>query len=171
MSRWFGAIMQNGYAVNDWQAAAQHWVDQLGVGPFFVMRHIDFEWCEYRSQRVEIDMSVAIAYSGNQQIELVQQHNDAPSIYRDFLRDNPPGLQHVGALVADLRQALQVNSLAERIVQQGVTRAGARFAYVDTVAHNGTMLELIERSPAMDKAFGHMHAAARDWDGSDPIRG
>lgn len=166
-----GRIMQNGYAVQDWRSAAEHWGRVLGVGPFFIMEHIDFEWCEYRGRRVQIDLSVAIAYSGDFQIELVQQHNDAPSIYRDFLSDNAPGLQHVGALTGDLGQSLQQAGLADRIIQQGVTRAGVRFAYVDTVAFNGTMLELIETNPAMLKGFAYMQKAASEWDGQDIIRG
>jgi len=171
MSRLFGRIMQNGFVVPDWEAAAQHWSSRLGVGPFFVMRHIEFEWCEYRGERVDIDMSVAIAYSGDYQVELVQQHNDAPSIYADFLKLNKPGLQHVGTLVSDLDQALDEHQLRDLIIQQGVTAAGARFAYVDTVMHNGTMLELIETSEAALKAFEYMRQSAKDWDGSKPIRG
>ena len=115
-------------------------------------------------------MSVGIAYSGDFQIELVQQHNDAPSIYRDFLRDNAPGLQHVGALTANLDASLQSGGFLDRIVQQGVTTAGVRFAYVDTVAFNGTMLELIETNPSMLKSFAYMQKEAENWDGSVAIR-
>ena len=51
MSLKFGPIFQNGFAVRDWQAAAEHWVNVMGVGPFFVMQQIEFEWC---MQRVEL---------------------------------------------------------------------------------------------------------------------
>ena len=40
MSRYFGPIMQNGFAVHDWRAAAEHWITTMGVGPFFLMQHI-----------------------------------------------------------------------------------------------------------------------------------
>lgn len=163
--------MQNGFVVPDWRAAAEHWSGVLGVGPFFVLRHIEFEWCEYRGERVDIDMSVAIAYCGDFQIELVEQHNDAPSIYRDFLSGNAPGLQHVGALVDDVEDCIRSQGWKKAVVQQGRTAAGARFAYVDTVLHNGTMLELIESNPAAHKAFDYMRTAAEEWDGSQPIRG
>ncbi|MEM7504967.1 MAG: VOC family protein, partial [Pseudomonadota bacterium] len=139
-----GPIMQNGYVVRDWREAAAHWATVLGVGPFFALEHVEFAKCRYRGEPTAIDMTVAIAYTGDFQIELVQQHNDAPSIYTDFLARNPPGLQHVGTLVDDLDAALDENGLRSRIVQQGCTTAGARFAYVDTVLHDGTMLELIE---------------------------
>jgi Glyoxalase/Bleomycin resistance protein/Dioxygenase superfamily len=145
-----GRIMQNGYVVHDWRNAAEHWGSVLGVGPFFSMQHVDFEWCEYRGQRVQIDMSVGIAYSGDFQIELVQ---------------------HVGALTGNLSQTLQQSGLQEKIIQQGLTRAGVRFAYLDTVAFNGTMLELIETNPAMLKSFAYMQKAALQWDGKECIRG
>ncbi len=166
-----GPIMQNGFVVPDWREAALHWADRLGVGPFFVVEHVEFSECRYRGEATSIDMSVAIAYAGGFQIELVEQHNDAPSIYRDFLAANAPGLQHVGALTEDLDAALDLNDLRDRIVQDGVTAAGQRFAYVDTVMHNGTMLEIIETDAAMQKGFDYMQKAAADWDGSRPVRG
>ena len=166
-----GPIMQNGFVVPDWRAAALHWAETLGVGPFFVVEHVAFAELRYRGEPTSIDMSVAIAYAGELQIELVQQHDDAPSIYTDFLRRNEPGLQHVGALTADLDRALDDNALRSKIVQDGVTTAGQRFAYVDTVLHNGSMLEIVETDAGMLKAFDYMKDAARNWDGKDPIRG
>lgn len=165
-----GPIMQNGFVVHDWREAATHWAKQLGVGPFFAMEHIAFAECYYRGNPVAIDMSVAIAYTGEQQIELVQQHNDAPSIYTDFLARNEPGLQHVGTLVDDLDRAIEEHGFGDKLLQHGKTAAGQRFAYVDTVMHNGTMLELIEADAGMRKAFDYMRSAAADWDGKDPIR-
>jgi hypothetical protein len=170
MSRFVGPILQNGYVVRDWRAAARHWVDVLGVGPFFVMEHVQFRESRYRGQPSAIDMTVAIAYSGEQQIELVQQHNDAPSIYRDFLLRVGEGLQHIGALTPDVGAALDANRWRDRILQDGVTRIGQHFAYVDTVGHDGTMLELIEATPKILAAFQQMNEAARTWDGTDPIR-
>ena len=68
MSIHFGPLFQNGFAVHDWRAAAEHWVEVMGVGPFFPLEHIEFEWCEFRGEPVELDLSVALAFSGNQQI-------------------------------------------------------------------------------------------------------
>ncbi len=166
-----GPIMQNGFVVRDWREAAMHWANRLGVGPFFVLEHVAFDECRYKGEPVDLDITVAIAYTGGYQIELVQQHNDAPSIYTEFLACNEPGLQHVGAVVDDLDTALDENGLRPHIIQDGRTTAGQRFAYVDTVLHNGTMVELIEADEAMRKGFAYMQRAAEAWDGSDPIRG
>ncbi len=171
MSRFFGPILQNGYAVHDWRAAADHWINVMGVGPFFLMDHIEFEWCEFRGEPVDIDMGVVIAYTGNQQIELVQQYNDAPSIYTEFLARNEPGLQHMGVLIDDLQATLDQHDLRKKIVQQGRTSNGINFAYVDTIFHNGTMLELIEVDASARSAFDYMKSKADNWDGTDPVRG
>ena len=80
-----GPIMQNGFVVRDLEAAVHFWAETFGVGPFFAMRHIPFATCVYRGEPTDADLSVAIAYSGEHQIELVQQHNDAPSIYSEWL--------------------------------------------------------------------------------------
>lgn len=170
MSRYFGPIMQNGYVVRDWRRAAEHWVETLGVGPFFVMEHIAFVESTYRGRASAIDVTVAIAYSGEHQVELVQQHNDAPSVYRDFLDASPEGLQHVGALVPDLEAAIAARDWQDRVVQRAVTAAGMRAAYVDTVSHGGTMIELIETNEAMLSAFAYMKRTAQEWDGERPIR-
>jgi len=171
MSRHFGPLLQNGFAVHDWRAAAEHWVEVMGVGPFFLMDHIEFDWCEFRGEPAHLDLSVAIAYSGGQQIELVQQHNDAPSIYTEFLAANEPGLQHMGVFVDDLQATLDEQDLRSKIIQQGRTAAGVNFAYVDTVFHNGTMLELIEADENVRGAFDFMRRAAENWDGAQPLRG
>ena len=171
MSLYFGPIFQNGFAVHEWRPAAEHWIEVMGVGPFFIMEHIEFEWCTFRGEPVEIDMSVALAFTGGQQIELVQQHCDTPSIYTEFLANNAPGLQHMGVLVDDLQATLDERKLRDKIVQEGRTAGGINFAYVDTIHHNGTMIELIEADEGVRSAFGFMRKASEDWDGSDPIRG
>lgn len=45
--------------------------------------------------------SIALANSGPLQIELIQQRNDAPSMYRDFLAEGHEGLQYVAYWTED----------------------------------------------------------------------
>ena len=95
MSRIFGEIRQNGYVVRDLAAALRHWTTVLGVGPFFYFEHVKIDDFRYRGQPSSPALSIALANSGALQIELIQQHNDAPSMYRDFLQAGREGLQHV----------------------------------------------------------------------------
>jgi hypothetical protein len=45
-----------------------------------------------------------------------------------------------------------------------------RFVYYQTEAHPGTMVELSEISGPKGVFFERIAQAAREWDGSDPIR-
>ncbi|KPF85670.1 hypothetical protein IP70_11015 [alpha proteobacterium AAP38] len=172
MSRIFGPIMQNGFVVRDLDAAMRHWVEVLGVGPFYVLPRVAFAETTYRGQSVDIEMAVATAYSGDLQIELVQQLNSAPSVYRAFLDAGRQGLHHVGVASADYAADLaRATAHGLTIAQGGRTQADTGFAYFDNEgAFPGTMVELFEATPALMKFFAKVQAASRDWDGHDPIR-
>lgn len=171
MNRQFGPVMQNGFVVRDLDAALAHWTETMQVGPFFVFEHVAFETLLFRGKPADIDMTVAIAYSGDYQIELIVQNNDAPSIYREFLDQGYLGLQHMGVMTGDVD--LHLERLAEHgvtAVQYGSTSAGGKFAYLDTDHHPGGMIELIESSQVMVGAFEMMHRASVDWDGRNAVR-
>ncbi len=162
-------ICQFGFVVNDLDVAIEHWTTTLEVGPFFVLEHVPYEHCVFRDQKSPIDMSVAMAYSGNMQIELVCQHNESPSIFTEHLASHGEGLQHVGVLVEDLDDTLaffETKSAAP--IQHGVAENGTRFAYLNTDLYPGTMLELFQVPDRVASAFEYMQRAAEDW---DPIIG
>ena len=76
-------IIQNAYYVPDLEAGIARFHALWGVGPFFLRRHIQLENVTYRGSPSELDISAAHTQSGDLMIELVIQHNDAPSISRD----------------------------------------------------------------------------------------
>lgn len=169
MSHRLGRIVQFSYVVRDLDAAIEHWAGVLQVGPFFVLEHVPYKTCHFRGQPTDIDMSVALAYSGDTQIELVQQHNDAPSIFQEFLAERGEGLQHVGALTSDLAADLAALAAHGVVpVQEGEAENGTRFAYVNSDKYPGAMLELFDVPPEIASAFEYMRNKARDW---DPARG
>ena len=45
-----------------------------------------------------------------------------------------------------------------------------RFAYINTDAHPGAMIELIETGPAVEAFFAMVRKAAGSWDGTRPLR-
>ena len=167
----FGPIIQNGFVVPDLERAMRHWTEAVGVGPFFVLEHVQWSEVFLRGDRIDIDMSVGVAQWGPVQVELVQQHDATPSIYREFAASKGAGLQHVGVMTDDIDAHLTL--LRQRgiePVQWGGTANGIRFAYVNTDAHPGGMIELIERGPAIEDFFGLVRRSAENWDGEDPIR-
>lgn len=163
--------MQLGFVVPDLEAAIAHWQRKLGLGPFFVMSGVQFAELRYRDQPTRVEMAVALAQWGEVQVELIQQLNAAPSIYQDYPGRAQGGLQHVGVMTDSLDAHLA--RLAPRgiqPVQWGATANGIRFAYLDTDAIPGGMVELIESGPAINEFFALVRSAAQDWDGRDPVR-
>jgi catechol 2,3-dioxygenase-like lactoylglutathione lyase family enzyme len=171
VSRFFGDIRQNGYVVRDVEAAMKHWTEVLGVGPFFYFEHVPIRDFRYRGEPSALEVSIALANSGPLQIELIQQRNDAPSMYRDFLAQGREGLQHVAFWTADMDAALaSARAAGHEVGQSGCIGEGGRFVYLRAEAHPGTVIEISEVSGAKGRFFAHVAEAARDWDGSDPVR-
>src|ERR1700761_7874107 len=85
MSRLFGPMRQVGIVVRDIEKAMRHWVEVCGVGPWFSNEQLPMDEFRYKGQSYELRVSSALANSGDVQLELIQQRNDAPSLYRDFL--------------------------------------------------------------------------------------
>lgn len=172
MSRIFGTVAQNGYVVRDVEAAMRHWIDVLGVGPWFYFERVTIDWFRHRGRESSPELSIALANSGDLQIELIQQRNDAPSMYREFLAAGREGLQHMSYWSTDY-QALYDRGVAlgYRVGQEGqIGGAQGRFAYFDTEAHPGTVVEISDVSGPKGTFFGLVRQAAVDWDGADPIR-
>lgn len=164
-------LMQVAYVVEDLDAAIDNWAKVSGVGPFFLRRHVQYAEMTYRDRPCRADVSLAFAFSGDTQIELIQQHNDAPSAYQDFVRRQGFGQQHLGVLTDDLAgDVARFGSRSVRVIQRQVNLAGIETVLLDTEFHPGAVLELIANGPALQASFNAMKAAAREWDGVDPRR-
>jgi hypothetical protein len=173
MSRIFGQVAQMGYVVRDIDAAMDAWV-RNGVGPWFYVDEVKADWFRHRGVDSPLRMSVALANSGELQIELIQQRNDAPSMYREFLDSGREGFQHVSYWTTDY-QALydQALSLGYVVGHEGsIGGEQGRFAYLE---HEGaraadTVIEISDVSGPKGALFAHVRSLAALWDGSDPIR-
>jgi hypothetical protein len=167
----FGEIRQNGYVVRDIEAALEHWTQVLGVGPFHYFEQVPIEDFHYRGAPSPIEVSIALGNWGALQIELIQQRNDAPSMYRDFLAAGHEGLQHVAVWTNRMDEELDAISRAGYDVgQSGRVGRNGRFVYLSTQAHPGTVVEVSEVSGGKGGFFEQIAREAADWDGSDPIR-
>lgn len=170
MTRLAGPIRQIGVIVHDIDAAIRHWCDNLGVGPFVVFRDTVFEDYFYRGGPSEAPLTtLAIGFSGSLQIEIIQQHNDAPSGYREFLQAGYEGMQHVSPWYgarddydAAYRRLLE-NGL--ECVHQG--RIGdVRFAYFSRPDGGFPHLEISEALlPSVRPLTDELQKIAATWDG------
>jgi hypothetical protein len=170
MSRIFGNIRQNGYVVRDIRAAMSHWTEQLGVGPFFYVKVAPIESFHYMGKPSGCQCAIALANSGDLQIELIEQLNDEPSMYRDFLAAGREGLQHVAYWTEKMDDDLaRIAALGYPIGQSGTVGENGRFVYYTTEAHPGTVVELSEISGRKGQLFRAIRDAAASWDGTNPI--
>src|SRR5262245_18093543 len=149
-----------------------YWINVMGVGPWFYVERLKTDYFRYRGADSPLEMSIALANSGDLQIELIQQRNDAPSMYRDFLAAGHEGLQHVAYWTKDY-QGLYDRALAlgYRVAHEGqIGGAQGRFAYFDAQSHPGSVIEISDISGNKGRLFEHIRMAAIGWDGKDPIR-
>jgi hypothetical protein len=169
MSVIFGPVVQQGYVVPEIEPAISHWLAR-GVGPFFIEEHIRPPG-EYMGQDMQADLSAAFAYSGDQQIEVIQQFDDGPSVYRDYLLKHPEGgLHHLAVWVDSIPEKLEelAKNGDDYEVQQ---RYGDAHAYLECRSHPGVMIQLMARIELMTDLFSDIEQASEGWDGkTDPIR-
>lgn len=172
MSRIFGASRQVGIVVRDIDAAMQSMADRLGIGPFLLIREAVPDWFRYRgADSPPPVMSMAFAYSGDLQLEIIQQHNDVPSAYKDFLDQGKSGAQHLSSWASSHAEydAMRTQALqsAPVIVHEGQI-GPARFAYFDSVdPHFGLCFEISEAMiPEYQPLWAGLQAATTEWDGA-----
>ena len=165
------SIIQSAYVVEDIRKAMNEWVTKLNVGPWFLLEHFSGLDARYRGGPSHLDASLAMSFAGHMMIELIQQHNDAPSVYKETIEKRGYGFHHWGvatnnfdADVARLRAAGYAEVFFARVP------TGGRVAYMDTTAHLPGMIEYIELGPGFDPAFGAFYRATIAWDGKDPVR-
>ncbi|MFF0496498.1 VOC family protein [Nocardia aobensis] len=164
---------QIAWVVDDLDAAVRHWRQTTEIGPFFVGKHIGAMITDttYRGRAVQIDISAAIAYAGSVQIELIQQHDDAPSPYREVYPAGEGGIHHMQAFVEDVDAQCRVyEKYGFEVVMTGAVGGLTPVAYVDTRAATGCMTELMSRQGPAVHMFDALVAVTAGWDGSDPVR-
>lgn len=165
-----GPIMQLAFVPDDFDAALKHWTKTMGVGPFFMIEHAGLENCLFDGQPSKADFGLAIGYWGDMQIELIKQHNDAPSIYNTQPWKGAGGMHHVCLLTDDIEDARR-RTLAgggKMVVTADVTGGGKVF-YASTGGAEG-LVEVLQPGPGSREFFAMMRDAAKGWDGSDPLR-
>lgn len=169
-----GAIMQVAYVVDDLEAAATMWAKYLKVGPWMLMEHFPGANMKYYGEPTNADISIALAYSGAMCFELIRQHNDVPSVYRDCAERDGIGCFHHWAVSTETFDDDVAGYLADgcKVAFSGevIPVGRKRFAYIDTMASLRGMIELIELNAAVEKLFADVRAMSAGWDGSDPIR-
>lgn len=171
MSKYLGEIRQLGYVVDDIEAGMAYWTEIMGVGPWYYKEKVPIKNYQYCGKSYEVHNSVALANSGNLQVELIQTRNDAPSMYKEFKASVGSGLQHVAFWTENFDEQLKkMLSMGYVVKMSGEVGENGRFVYFDKEYHPGTVIELSEVLGPKGELFRIIREAAIDWDGSDPVR-
>ncbi len=186
------SIDQLGIVVPDLEAAIGEWLE-LGIGPFLIVRGAAVAEYEYRGKSSKPVLDVAFAQKGEVQLELIQQANDAPSVYRDFIAAGGNGFHHFGWFCESYQSAL---AAADNVVLQKGAWSGIHFVYYETTRAVGApaqlgalgeatraavtaaraagatkIVELIELNDTSRAVFRLVREAAARWDGkTNPVR-
>jgi Glyoxalase/Bleomycin resistance protein/Dioxygenase superfamily len=165
------SIVQIAWVVNDLEAAVARFSKTMKAGPFSVFRHIKLTDPLHRGKPVRSDFSMAVTQAGDVQIELIEQHDNMPSVYRDLYPQGAEGFHHVAVLVPDVAQeAARYQALGFEIGCSG--RFGvSEFVYIDTSSAIGHMVEILPDNDAMRGFFASVRKASQDWDGQSLILG
>ncbi len=136
----FGQI---GIIVKDIEKARRGFA-KLGIEPF---KPLDAEptvrW-EAWGKPAEVKLKMLFARVGPLEIELIEPVSDC--MQKEFLAKNGEGIQHFSFFVNDIDAV--VTAMAEKgysVVQRGWRPHGGGYAFFDTEADCGFMLEVIQR--------------------------
>lgn len=167
-----GHDLQLGFVVRDLDKALDHWVNVLQVGPFLHLEEGTGRPANpslYKGVAQRIDLRLAFGYMGDVQIELIEQVNDAPSPYQEFLAKGQEGLQHFGFAVPDFARAHQGLLQAGYQIELEIPIAGSSEAitYFSSPKAIGPMVEIVP--PQWRAARAAVKAHLRDLKGPDPI--
>jgi hypothetical protein len=167
-------FMQVAWVVPDLDAAVDAWLKSAKVGPFFMFGGVAWEKPVYRGKSGEgqVDLTAAIAYAGDIQIELICQLDDKPSMFRDIIPFGQAGLHHMALYCDDYDADLASYTENGTEVAFSGVMMGSRVCWVDTTPSLGFMVELIDgkNNIAGQKIFPQIRAAAENWDGTNPKR-
>ncbi|MBI1181072.1 MAG: hypothetical protein GC201_10975 [Alphaproteobacteria bacterium] len=158
-------VIQNAYLVNDVDEAVGRLTRTAGYGPWMILRHVELPKVWYRGKPAVVDMSAAFTQAGDVQIELIQQHNDAPSCYRDLYPKGKQGFHHTAMFVPDYEEAKKAYEDAGcPCAQLFELPDGGLAAYMDTSAVNGHMIEIYKESEGIRALYRMVREFVADND-------
>jgi hypothetical protein len=159
----YGRTMQLAFLVSDMDAALKLWTDKLKVGPFVVFeKALGSRHFVHRGERSPIDFSLALAYIGDTQIELICQNNDAPSIYTEARSKGlvDGGAHHMAFWPDDMAAAHRelVSSGFEEVASIRSPAGDVDVYYFSAPSPLGLMVEIVPMTSARRVYFSKIKA-------------
>lgn len=165
------SIIQIAYTVDDLEEGMRRYSELLHIGPWFIVGPFVPAKGRYRGEVTTMSISLAVAFAGQVMIELIEQHDDKPSVYRETLEARGAhGFHHWAIGVRDFDSAVaHYESQGFSEVFSDLSPRGVRIVYVDTSAELPGMLEIIEMTDDVEEQYRKMYQAAQEWDGQSHV--
>ena len=99
----------------------------------------------YRGRQASVGCRLVLFEFGNIDVEFLEPGPE-PSVWRDFLREKGPGCHHIAFKTRNLtKRGNFLHSKGHALLQRGeFDGGGGRYAYYDTEADLGVLVELLE---------------------------
>jgi catechol 2,3-dioxygenase-like lactoylglutathione lyase family enzyme len=165
-----GEVNQIAFVPEDFDACLKFWTQVMGAGPFFYIPGTVATASTYLGVPTRPVLDVALGHWGDIQIEIIRQTNADPSPYMAWRDAGGAGVHHICIAVPDIAAAQQLAAEKGMAILLTGAANGAEWIYVDTGGGPGTIVEIIQHSVASQGLMEMVRAAARGWDGSDPVR-
>ena len=165
MSRPLGGVYQVAWVVPDLHRAMEGWTRRREAGPFYLFEHYEIQDLPRHGRPLRLDMSIALAFSGQTCIELMEIHD---SDFSAFASVATPALHHVARLVGDFDRWIETGEA--EVAAIGRLTPTARTGFLDTTGRIGCMTELVEYTTEVEGMLAAMEDSARGWTGADPVR-
>ncbi|MCL2391360.1 MAG: VOC family protein [Oscillospiraceae bacterium] len=178
-----GQVFQIGLVVPDVDVAMRFYADVMKIGPFTCNRGFRAPDGWYRGKLDMPELTITHAHTGSLFIELIQQHDDTPSVYTEFTDKHGYGLHHLGIAVApeEFEKVMaHYYGLGFEDVFTDNLPSGARIRYIAPNSEaaieklrNDTgvgYFEIVEIVDLEEIFFTKMYEASLNWDGKTILR-
>lgn len=165
-------VAQIAFVVPNAIEAAKAHASRYGSGPFFAIEHYPLHIHRYRGRDCAIDVTSVYGQWGNVTVEFVQQHDDAPSAYRDLVKSGESKLHHFAMFVDDLDKRIaefEAEGCEAALYAETFENRTGRYAIMDTSKQLGVMTEMYEESGTRE-FYDLLKRSADEFDGTNLIR-
>lgn len=162
------SVYQMAFLVEALEPACLRWAATTGAGPFFLFDPFSFIEPRFRGLPADPEIAIALGFSGDLCIELIEVRGTGPSVFEGTVPDQ---LHHVARLSDDIDRTLaELAATGAETVFAGRFFPDTRMAFVDTRPALGCWTEVIAYNSDIEAALAMIAGANASWDGRDPCR-
>jgi methylmalonyl-CoA/ethylmalonyl-CoA epimerase len=141
------SLQQVAFVVRDLEKGMEFFNRTMGVSRFYVIDDFGLKARDktLRGRPVEHNFRLALAYSGDTQIELIQ-HLSGETCYKEHLERRGEGLHHLGFFLKDAedyQRAMDSLGAAGYAPLMSGRFGTTRYTYFDTEAAIGSIMEIV----------------------------